>query len=104
MIKKHLTEQTAIFFSVTKWIFLSSVVGIVIGAIISFFLKSIEYAELHRADLPFHYYYLLPIVFVLTVWLVKTFAPNAEGHGTEKVIEASALLPRGQSVGCRVRV
>jgi len=24
----------------------------------------------------------------LTVWIVKTFAPNAEGHGTEKVIEA----------------
>lgn len=25
---------------------------------------------------------------VLTVWLIKTFAPSAEGHGTEKVISA----------------
>jgi len=88
MIKQHFTEQTAIFFSVTKWVFLSSVIGILIGGVISFFLKSIEYAELHRSDLPFHYYYLLPFIFVFTVWLVKTFAPNAEGHGTEKVIEA----------------
>ena len=88
MIKKHFTEQTAIFFSVTKWVFLSSIIGILIGIVISFFLKSIEYAEYHRGDLPFHYYYLLPVTFVLTVWLVKTFAPNAEGHGTEKVIEA----------------
>ena len=88
MIKKHMTEQTAIFFSVTKWIFLSSVVGTIIGAVVSFFLKSIAYTELHRSDLPFHYYFLMPIMFVLTVLIVKTFAPNAEGHGTEKVIEA----------------
>ena len=25
---------------------------------------------------------------VFTVWLTKTFAPNAKGHGTEKVIKA----------------
>jgi len=59
-----------------------------IGIVVSIFLKSIAYAELHQTDMPFHYYYLLPIMLVLTVWLVKTFAPNAEGHGTEKVIEA----------------
>jgi len=88
MIKKHVTEQTAIFFSVTKWVFLSSVVGVIIGMVVSFFLKSIEYAESHQSDLVFPYYFLLPIMLVLTVWLVKTFAPNAEGHGTEKVIEA----------------
>jgi len=88
MIKKHVTEQTAIFFSVTKWVFLSSVVGVIIGGVVSFFLKSIEYAESHQSDLVFPYYFLLPIILVLTVWLVKTFAPNAEGHGTEKVIEA----------------
>ena len=88
MIKRHATEQTAIFFSVIKWVFLSSVIGVIIGGVVSIFLKSIAWAELHQSDVPFHYYYLLPIVLVLTVWLVKTFAPNAEGHGTEKVIEA----------------
>ncbi|MCD6433463.1 MAG: chloride channel protein [Sulfurimonas sp.] len=88
MIKKHVTEQTTIFLSVTKWVFLSSIIGVIIGAVVSFFLKSIEWAEHHQGDVPFPYYFLLPFMLVLTVWIVKIFAPNAEGHGTEKVIEA----------------
>ncbi len=88
MIQKHITEQTAIFFSVTKWVFLSSVIGIVIGATVTGFLKILAYSESSRSFLPFEYYYTLPFALVLTVWLVKTFAPTAEGHGTEKVISA----------------
>ncbi len=88
MVQEHITEQTAIFFSVTKWVFLSSVVGVIIGAVVTLFLKILEYSEHSRDLLPFSYYYLLPFALVLTVWLVKTFAPTAEGHGTEKVISA----------------
>jgi len=87
-MKQHATEQTVIFFSVIKWVFLSSFIGVIIGGIVSLFLKSIEFAESHQSSLPFAHYYLLPFMLVITVWLVKTFAPNAEGHGTEKVIEA----------------
>lgn len=88
MLQKHMTEQTAIFFSVSKWMFLSSLVGIIIGAVVTLFLNILLYSEHSRTLLPFSYYYLLPISLVLTVWLVKTFAPTAEGHGTEKVISA----------------
>ncbi len=88
MIQKHVTEQLAIFFSVSKWIFLSSVIGTIIGSVITLFLKILEYSENSRDLLPFSYYYLLPFALVLTVWLIKTFAPTAEGHGTEKVISA----------------
>ena len=88
MIHKHITEQTAIFFSVAKWVFLSSMVGVVIGATVTLFLKILAYSEASRSLLPFDYYYLLPFAFVLSVWLTKTFAPSAEGHGTEKVISA----------------
>jgi len=88
MIQKHITEQTAIFFSVTKWVFLSSVIGVIIGATVTLFLKILEYSENSRSLLPFDFYYLLPFALLLTVWLVKTFAPTAEGHGTEKVISA----------------
>ena len=87
-IRKHSTEQTAIFFSVAKWVFLSSVVGVIIGAVVTLFLNILEYSEDSRSLLPFHYYYILPFALVMTVWLVKTFAPSAEGHGTEKVISA----------------
>ncbi|SFP76975.1 chloride channel protein, partial [Hydrogenimonas thermophila] len=88
MIRKHITEQTAIFFSVTKWVVLSSFVGVMIGAIVTLFLKILQIAETSRSDIPFSYYYLLPFALFLTVWIVRKFAPNAEGHGTEKVIEA----------------
>jgi len=88
MIRKHFIEQIAIFFSVSKWVFLSSVIGVIIGAVVTLFLNILEYSEDSRALLPFHYYYLLPFALVFTVWLIKTFAPSAEGHGTEKVISA----------------
>jgi len=87
-MKKHVTEQTAIFFSVTKWMVLSSVIGSIIGAVVTLFLKLLQLSENSRDSLPFHYYYFLPVALVLTVWLTKTFAPSAEGHGTEKVIDA----------------
>ncbi len=88
MLRKHITEQTAIFLSVAKWVVLSSLVGIIIGAVVTMFLKILLLGEVNRSHLPFPYYYLLPVALLLTVFLVRTFAPNAEGHGTEKVIEA----------------
>lgn len=88
MIQKHITEQTAIFFSVAKWVLLSSIIGVIIGSTVTVFLKILAYSEVSRSLLPFDFYYLLPIALVVTVWLVKTFAPTAEGHGTEKVISA----------------
>ena len=87
-MKKHIAEQTVIFFSVSKWLILSSVVGIMIGALMSIFLKLLHSAEASRSLLPFDYYYLLPFALMLTIWIVKTFDPSATGHGTEKVIEA----------------
>ncbi|BAF70848.1 chloride channel protein [Nitratiruptor sp. SB155-2] len=88
MIRRHITEQTAIFLSFLKWMILSTVTGIIIGAIVTLFLKTIHLGEGIRSQLPFPYYYTLPFVLIFVVWLIKTFAPSAEGHGTEKVIEA----------------
>ena len=85
---KHIIEQIAIFFSVAKWVLLSSTVGILIGAVVTGFLNILEYSEHYSSILPFPNYYFLPIALVLTVWLVKTFAPTAQGHGTERVIAA----------------
>jgi H+/Cl- antiporter ClcA len=76
------------FASVAKWIVLSSVIGGIIGAVVAFFLKLLAYGEANRGQLPFEYYYLLPFALVISVFLVEKFAPTAEGHGTEKVIEA----------------
>ncbi len=82
------TEHPSILLSVSKWTFLSSIVGIIIGAIVTLFLNILAFGEAHRGVVNFPYYYLLPIGLVLSVWLTKRFAPEAKGHGTEKVIEA----------------
>ena len=87
-MKKHFLEQSLIFFSVTKWVLLSSAIGVVIGSIVTFFLNTIHKSEEVQSLLPFPSYYLLPLGLVVTVFLVRKFAPNATGHGTEKVIEA----------------
>ncbi len=88
MIREHITEQVAIFLSVSKWIILSSIVGVMIGAIMTLFLKILQMAEDTQSAIPFSYYYLLPFALLITVWAIRNFSPNAEGHGTEKVIEA----------------
>ncbi len=87
-MKKHTIEQTTIFLSVSKWLLLSSIIGIIIGASVTLFLKVLQYSEKNQNILPFEHYYLLPFALVATVWIVKKFAPDAKGHGTEKVIEA----------------
>lgn len=87
-MKKHITEQTVIFFSVTKWLILSSATGIMIGFLMSIFIKTLHEAQDARALLPFPFYFTLPFALMLTIWIVRTFDKNATGHGTEKVIEA----------------
>ncbi len=87
-MKEHITEQVAIFFSVSKWVVLSSIIGVIIGSIMTIFLKILQMAEDTQELLPFPHYYLLPFALLATVWAIKTFSPKAEGHGTEKVIEA----------------
>lgn len=87
-MKKHITEQTVIFFSVFKWLILSSATGIMIGYLMSLFLKTLQIAEHTQGLLPFAYYFTLPFGLILTIWIIRTFDKNATGHGTEKVIEA----------------
>jgi H+/Cl- antiporter ClcA len=81
-------EHPSIILSVVKWVVLSSGIGVVIGSIVTLFLNILAAGEEHSELLPFPYYYLLPLGLFLSVWLTKKFAPDAQGHGTEKVIEA----------------
>lgn len=87
-MNKHFVEQTVIFFSVSKWLLLSSAIGIMIGALITLFLKILLLSEHARGLLPFPFYFTLPFALMLSLWIVRTFDKNATGHGTEKVIEA----------------
>ena len=88
MTKKRLIlEQSVLFISIVKWFFLASCVGVIVGASTYVFIEI-----LHRSTLITYqhkyYFLLLPFALFLSALLVKRFAPEAKGHGTEKVIEA----------------
>lgn len=86
-MKKRFYEGLILLYSILKWFFLSSIIGVIVGVSTTIFLKllnlSIGFAN------HFSLYYLsLPVVFFLCIIFTKYLAPDAEGHGTEKVIEA----------------
>jgi H+/Cl- antiporter ClcA len=75
------------FISVFKWFVLATVTGILVGVSTTIFLKSLDWA-MQTAGLFPHYFVLLPIALLTSTLLVKYLAPDAEGHGTEKIIDA----------------
>ncbi len=89
-MKKKLQEQSVLLASVSKWFFLATVTGCIVGVFITGFIKALHWAITQAGALPF-FLLLVPFGFLASAWLVQTFAPEAEGHGTEKVIQAIHL-------------
>lgn len=82
----RITEGTVMIISILKWFVLASIVGLIVGLSTSLFLFLLDKAIFFTGK--FNYYYLLlPVAFFLSALITK-IAPEAEGHGTEKVIEA----------------
>lgn len=73
--------------SISKWIILAAIVGAMVGLSTTLFLKvlngSIAYAGQYR-----YFFLLMPVAFLASVLITKYLAPQAEGHGTEKIIDA----------------
>lgn len=86
-MKRRIKEQSIIFYSVLKWVFLSVIVGCLVGISTVIFLKGLGWST-NFAESQKYYFYLLPLALFSSVLIIKFFAPDAEGHGTEKVIEA----------------
>jgi len=86
-MRKTVVEGSVLFISIVKWLFLATCVGIIVGLSTSLFLKSLEISTQYTSRFNF-YFLLLPIALFLSNLLVKYLAPDAVGHGTEKVIEA----------------
>ena len=84
-------EHTALLISTLKWAFLGAAAGLCVGLGTKAFLWSLAasgdlVARIRLGPLP--YYALLPLALPACVWLIRTFAPTAKGHGTEAVIAA----------------
>ncbi|MEN6369392.1 MAG: chloride channel protein [Thermotogota bacterium] len=80
-------EQTVLFVSIVKWFTLATATGSVVGLSTTGFLKLLDATSNAAQRLPY-FYALLPVALCLSALLVRFLAPDAEGHGTEKVIEA----------------
>ncbi len=87
MLRRRMLEESILFISVAKWFFLASVTGAVVGFSTAIFLKSLYWAS-HVAGGFRYYFLLLPVAMFLSSLIVKYLAPEAEGHGTEKIIDA----------------
>jgi H+/Cl- antiporter ClcA len=85
------TEHTALLISTLKWSLLGAGAGVCVGFGTRGFLWALASSATgvqwltHGAFAPF---WLLPIALPVCVWIIRTFAPDARGHGTEAVIAA----------------
>lgn len=84
---RRITEQTILIFSVAKWVFLAALIGLVVGSSTTMFLKALETAMTFIQQNPY-YFLALPLALAFTVWFIQKIAPQASGHGTERIIEA----------------
>jgi len=86
-MRKLIKEESIIFYSVIKWVFLSVVVGCMVGVSTTVFLKALNWSS-DIAGSYKYYFLVLPLALFLSALIIKKLSPEAEGHGTEKVIEA----------------
>lgn len=85
--KEQFIEQWELSVKIIKWILIACLTGLCVGVSTSIFLKSLHWA-IHYMEKFDWYYYLLPAALLLSYIIIIKIAPEAQGHGTEKVIEA----------------
>ena len=86
-MQRKFVEQLTLLASVIKWTCYASIVGVLVGCGTAAFLRTLAWTSGQFARYP-DYYLLLPATLVVCSTLVAWLAPEAAGHGTEKVIEA----------------
>lgn len=86
-MQPRFTEQVTLVASVTKWALYATVVGTLVGSGTAGFLWCLNHASAGFSSFP-HHYLSLPLTLLFSSMIVRWLAPDAAGHGTEKVIEA----------------
>ncbi len=85
--KDMFLEESVLFISIIKWFFLATCIGLVVGVSTSWFIRLLNFSTHYTAQYKY-YFLILPVALFLSSLLIKYLAPEAKGHGTEKVIEA----------------
>lgn len=86
-VTDEVIEGVVLFTSVVKWFVLASLIGLIVGLSTTVFLRVLESSTGYVRGNNY-YFLLLPFSLFLSSLIVRYLAPDAVGHGTEKVIEA----------------
>lgn len=86
-MRQKLAEESILFISIIKWVVLATAVGTIVGLATTGFLKLLAWTT-SLSGAHSWTVFLLPVALFLSALMIKYLAPDAEGHGTEKVIEA----------------
>ncbi|MCQ2914424.1 MAG: chloride channel protein [Alphaproteobacteria bacterium] len=97
--QKHKNDEIQLIY-VLKWLVLSMFAGAFTGALIRLFLWSLEIGIKYVKSLPDWRYLLIPFGLFIAYYTIKLFAPEAAGHGTDKVI--SAIHYRASRISAKV--
>ncbi len=81
------TELFILLGSVIKWLVLGSMVGVVVGSSTALFLFILQSTLTLTDSLPYTIV-LLPLGLMFSAWLTTRVSPEAQGHGTERVVQA----------------
>lgn len=86
-LKKISINESIFVASALKWTILSILIGLAVGSFTTLFIKVIVIGVDFTSKFKF-YYIFLPIALFLSSFIILKLAPDAKGHGTEKVIES----------------
>jgi len=86
-MRRRIAEETILFVSILKWFLLATIIGIIVGFATTVFLELLTWGISLSGNFQYSFL-LLPLALFVSAFIIKHLAPDAEGHGTEKVIEA----------------
>jgi H+/Cl- antiporter ClcA len=93
-MRKKVVEGSVLFISILKWLFLATCIGVIVGISTAVFLKLLNISISSAAR--FQYYFLLlPAALFLSAFIVKTFAPDAEGPARKRSLKRCIGTPAG---------
>jgi len=84
---KRSTELFILLGSVIKGLVLGSMVGVVVGSSTALFLFILQSTFALTDSLPYTIV-LLPLGLMFSAWLTTRVSPEAQGHGTERIVQA----------------
>lgn len=93
-MKIRISEQTVLFVSIIKWLFLSTVIGVIVGLSTTGFLKLLNLSIETTHKFPYTFLFL-PLAFFLSALIVKYLAPDAEGHGPKRSLKQFIKIQEG---------